>query len=147
MESNEDKPKKEKKQSLFMLGNTGGRPPHYESVEELTAKLDEYIKYEDSQKKGAGTGLYTIEGAALFLGFSSRQSMYDYAKRDGFSYILERFRLFMTNWNVKKLYWGGTMPGAKFWLTNHGGYTEEVTQHQKQEITEVKITEKSRDAS
>jgi hypothetical protein len=116
------------KGNLFALGNTGGRPPFYETPEAFCDKLDEYIKYEDSCKKGSGTGIYTLEGAALFLGFSTRQSLYDYAAKEEFTYILNRFRLFLTNWNVKKLYWGGTMPGAKFWLTNHGGYTEETHQ-------------------
>lgn len=134
--------------NLFSTGlQNSGRPPIYNSHEEICAKLDEYIAFEDYMKgQGKGKGIYTIEGAMLYLGFASRQSFHDYEKRDSeFSYIMLRFKMFLTDWNVKKLYWGGTMPGAMFWLKNHGGYTDESIQHQKQEITNVTITEKKRD--
>ena len=125
--------------NLFSINNTGGRPPHYETPEEFNTKLAEYLDFEDFMKKqGQGKGLYTLEGAALYLGFASRQSMYDYTNRNSeFSYIVNRFRLFLTHWNVQKLYWGGTMPGSKFWLTNNGGYADEVIQQQNQTITHV----------
>jgi hypothetical protein len=118
--------------NLFSIGNTGGRPPMYKNATEINIKLAEYLDFEDFLKKqGQGKGLYTIEGAMLYLGFASRQSFHDNIERDSeFSYVLNRFKLFLTHWNVQKLYWGGTMPGSKFWLTNHGGYTEESTQHQ-----------------
>lgn len=118
------------KGNLFALGlQNSGRPPMYTTQEEFAIKLNEYIQYEDSCKNGQGKGLYTLEGAALFMGFATRKSWYDYAQKEEFVYIVHRFKEFIVNWNVKKLYWGGTMPGAKFWLTNHGGYTEETTQH------------------
>jgi hypothetical protein len=118
--------------NLFSIGNTGGRPPFYKNADEINAKLAEYLDFEDyTKKQGQGKGLYTLEGAMLYLGFATRQSFYDNIDRnEEFSYILHRFKLFLTHWNVQKLYWGGTMPGSKFWLTNHGGYTEETTQHQ-----------------
>lgn len=132
------------KRNLYALGNNGGRPPLYESPEEMAKKIADYIDYEDSLKpidktSGQGKGLYTLEGAALFLGFATRDSMYDYAKKEEFSYIINRFKLFITDWNVKKLYWGGTFTGAQFWLKNHGGYTDEVTQHQNTRITKVEV--------
>lgn len=138
------------KGNLYAIGNNGGRPPIYESPEAFANKLNQYIEYEDSLKpidkaSGQGKGVYTLEGAALFLGFATRDSMYDYAKKEEFSYIVNRFKLFLTDWNVKKLYWGGTFPGAMFWLKNWGGYTDETIQHQKQEVTNVTITEKKRD--
>lgn len=139
------------KGNLFALNcQTNGRPPLYEKPEDFAKKLDEYIQYEDESKggfdaNGIGKGTYTLEGAALFLGFATRDSMYDYAKKEEFSYIVSRFKLFLINWNVKKLYWGGTFAGGMFWLKNHGGYVDESTQHQKQEITNVTITEKKRD--
>jgi hypothetical protein len=138
------------KGNLFAIGNTGGRPPMYKTPEEFAKKLDEYIQFEDDSKggldaNGIGKGIYTIEGAALFLGFQSRTSFYDYAKKEDFLYIIDRFNLFLTQWNVRKLYWGGTFAGAMFWLKNWGGYKDESTQHQKQEITNVTITEKARE--
>lgn len=125
--------------NLFALGlETSGRPPEYENTKAMTDKIAEYLNYEDDQHR-AGKGVYTVEGCALFLGFASRQSMYDYEQRSPeFSYIVNRFKLFLTHWNVQKLYWGGTYMGSQFWLRNHGGYSDESTQHLKQTITEVK---------
>jgi len=124
--------------NLFALGNTGGQPPKYDDPKVMNKKIAEYLDYEDADKK-TGKGIYTLSGVALFLGFASVQSMYDYEKRsEEFSYIINRFRLFMTHWNEQKLYWGGTYMGSQFWLRNHGGYSDESTQNLKQTITEVK---------
>jgi len=110
--------------NLFALGNTGGQPPKYDDPKVMNKKIAEYLDYEDADKK-TGKGIYTLSGVALFLGFASVQSMYDYEKRsEEFSYIINRFRLFMTHWNEQKLYWGGTYMGSQFWLRNHGGYSD-----------------------
>jgi len=135
--------------NLFAIGNTGGRPPLYKSAEELALKIAEYLNWEDENKgtdaKGIGKGIYTISGCALYLGFASRQSFYDLEKQEEFSYIMSRFKLFMTHWNEQKIYWGGTFNGASLWLRNFGGYSDETVQHQKQEVTNVTITEKARE--
>jgi len=125
--------------NAYALGNTGGRPPIIKTPEEMSVKITEYIEYRDSINGKVGKGIYTIEGLALFLGYKDVQSMYDNEKRDEeFSYVINRFRLFVIDWNVQKLYWGGTYMGSQFWLRNHGGYSDESTQHLKQTITEVK---------
>jgi hypothetical protein len=117
------------KNNLFCLGGYGyGRPAIYTEPEKMYEKIAEYLEWEDHQKDGAkkDKGIYTLEGCALYLGFASVQSLYDYEKRDsGFSYIISKYRLFLTDWHVKKLYWGGTYMAAQFWLRNHGGYKEE----------------------
>ena len=133
------------KGNLFALGNTGGRPQKYTDPKKFATKLGEYIEYEDSlkpkdAKTGMGKGIYTLEGAALFLGFASRESMYEYAKKEEFYYVVSRFKLFLTDFNVKKLYWGGTFMAAQFWLRNWGGYSEESTQNQN--ITTKDVTVK-----
>ena len=131
--------------NLFAVGNNGGRPPKYDTPEAIEIKIGEYLDYEDSQKKPdayskMGKGIYTIEGCALFLGFAHVQSMYDYEKRtEEFSYVVNRFRLFLSHWNAQKLYWGGTFTGAQFWLRNHGGYSDESTVNQNQRLTKVEI--------
>jgi hypothetical protein len=129
--------------NLFALGNTGGRPPIFNTPEEMADKIAEYISWEDENKghdaKGNGKGLYTLEGCALYLGFASRQSLFDYEqKNDEFSYVINRFKLFLTHWNAQKLYWGGTFSGAQFWLKNWGGYRDESTQNQI--VTNVQAT-------
>jgi hypothetical protein len=130
------------KGNLFCVsGYLGGRPPIIDSPETMFDKIANYIEWEDAQKGGTGKGVYTLEGCALFLGFASVQSMYDYEKRNSeFSYVINRYRLFLSHWNVQKLYWAGTTQGAIFWLKNKSDYKDEVTQHQMQTITEVKPT-------
>lgn len=129
------------KGNLFALGNNGGRPPEYDDPQKMADKLAQYLEYEDSLKRpdtysGNGKGIYTLAGAALFLGFASRQSMYDYeGKSEEFSYIINRFKLFLTHWNEQKMYWGGTFPAAQFWLKNWGGYADESRQVVEQTIT------------
>jgi len=129
------------KGNLFSLGGyNSGRPPIYDDPEKLYEKIAEYIDWADYQKGKKHKGIYTIEGAALYLGFASVQSMYDYEKRTPeFSYVMTKYRLFVTDWNVQKLYWGGTYMGSQFWLRNHGGYTDESTQHQKIETVTAKF--------
>ena len=128
------------KGNLFCLGGyNGGRPREYSDPEVMYQKIADYLDWEDSQKDKEGKGVYTLSGCALFLGFATRDSMYDYEKREaGFSYVLAKFRTFMTHWNEQKLYWGGTYMGSQFWLRNHGGYSEDVNQNLKHTITEVK---------
>lgn len=130
-----------KEGNLFAVGySSGGRPPKYSDPEKLHNKIAEYLEWEDQWKnksaKGEGKGVYTLAGCALYLGFASVQSMYDYENKSPlFSYVINRFRLFMRHWNEQKLYWGGTFAGAKIWLTNFGGYTEESVQQINQTIT------------
>lgn len=128
--------------NLFALGHNFGRPPHYETAEQLALKIAEYLDWEDENKgrdsKGIGKGLYTLSGCALYLGFCSKSSMDDQAKRgEDFSNVISRFKLFMTHWNEQKLYWGGTFQGSSLWLRNWGGYKDEVNQNQNQTITKV----------
>ena len=129
------------KGNLYALGAGGGRPPKYDDPAVMEVKIAEYLEYEDQWKapsaKKEGKGLYTLEGCALFLGFASVRSMYDYEKRsDEFSHVLNRFRLFLTHWNVQKLYWGGTFQGSQFWLKNKADYMDEQTVNQN--VTEYK---------
>lgn len=61
-----------------------GRPPLYETPEDLQHKVDEYFD-QDNVK-------LTISGLAYFLGFESRQSFYDYEENEQFSYTIKRAR-------------------------------------------------------
>ena len=132
--------------NLFSVGNNGGRPPKYDDPAEMEKKIAEYLEWEDQWKKptakGEGKGIYTLEGCALFLGFATLKSMYDYEKRSPeFLYTLNRFRMFLTHWNVQKLYWGGTFTGSQFWLKNKADYSDESTLNQNTVVREIKIEE------
>lgn len=130
--------------NLYCLGGyNGGRPRLYTDPEVMYNKIAEYLNWEDDQKGKDGKGVYTLEGCALYLGFETVKSMYDYEQREpGFLYVINKFRLFLIHWNVQKLYWGGTYMGAQFWLRNHGGYTDETIQHQNFTDTNHTITVK-----
>jgi len=127
-----DKPKPNIK-DLFGK-NPVGRPPVYEDYKDMYIRIYDYLEFEDSVSKGK----YTIEGCALWLGFSSRQSMYDYDKKSSeFSYILGRFNLFLSHYHAQGLKWVGSFQGSQFWLKNFGGYKDEITQNQNQTVTTV----------
>jgi hypothetical protein len=77
----------------YALGNTGGRPAHYDTPEELRdstlAFFDHCIEHNIKA---------TITGLALYLGFSSRSSFDDYEERsEEFSYIIKRAKLAVEN--------------------------------------------------
>lgn len=91
-----------------------GRPPLYETPEAFTEKVKEYFANEVSPENPP-----TITGLALYLGFDSRQSFYDYEEREAFSYTVKRARTFIENEYEKKLH-GNSCTGAIFALKNMG---------------------------
>jgi hypothetical protein len=89
-----------------------GKPPKYNSPEELEIAINKYLN-------DVIAGTRTITGLALYLGFESRQSFYDYEKREGYSYIIKRARLFVESSYEEKLS-GNSPTGAIFALKNMG---------------------------
>lgn len=89
----------------------------------------------------------TINGLCFHLGFSTRQTLHDYEKKDDdYGHLVKRAKLYILSCYEEKLYskdWGG----AAFALKNigKGEWTDEVIQQQHQTITEVTITEKQRE--
>ena len=81
------------KGNKFALGlTTNGQPPKYETPQELEQRCIKYFQEcVDKEEKA------TITGLALYLGFSSRQSIYDYKEKKDFSYILKRATLAVEN--------------------------------------------------
>ena len=91
-----------------------GRPLKFETADELDAAIQAYFDNMNESK-----GIITISGLAYFLGFESRQSIYDYKERQEFSYILKRATFFVESCYEAKL--SGTTPtGAIFALKNMG---------------------------
>lgn len=62
----------------------------------------------------------TISGLSKHLGFASRQSFYDYEKRDNFSYTIKRARLFIEVDYEESLRTGQNTAGDIFGLKNLG---------------------------
>lgn len=107
----------------------GGAPSKYNSIEELDNKIQEYfdsgVKEENYIVKDNGSEkivkrkVYTITGLALYLGFASRQSFYDYEDRGEFSYSIKRARLFIES-EYEALLQSKFATGAIFALKNFG---------------------------
>lgn len=109
--------------------NPGGRPPAYENPEELLEKAMEYI---DKCVKKEESPLIT--GLCLYLGFCSRQSFYDYMKREKFSYTIKRLHLMIEEVYESKLT-STCVAGVIFALKNLGWKdTQEV--HQKNDTVQ-----------
>lgn len=67
-----------------------GRPPKYETPQQMQEAIDEYFADTQDEK-------LTLTGLALALGFASRQSIYDYERDETFSYTIKRARLRIEN--------------------------------------------------
>lgn len=61
----------------------------------------------------------TITGLAIALGFCSRQSVYDYSKREGFEFVVSRAKLIVENGYEERLD-GASVTGPIFALKNMG---------------------------
>jgi hypothetical protein len=110
--------------------HAGGRPPMFESPDLINSAIAgyfEYIKgefiagpYKDSDPVMVRPPEPpTITGLALYLGFASRQSFYDYEKDGEFSYVIKRARLRIETEYEKRLM-GNNPAGAIFALKNFG---------------------------
>ena len=123
-----------------------GRPPNFERVEEIQNSIDEYFVYIEgefhlvtvSPKEGEPykekvwdrpPEYPSITGLAFYLGFASRQSLYDYEERGDFSYTIKRARL-----KIEASYEQGlnrTSPtGAIFALKNFGWTDRSEVKHE-----------------
>jgi len=109
--------------------NKGGRPPIFNSPEELQEAIDRYFNSGIKKKSivvGKGSNkqviqvpIPTITGLCYFIGFESRQSFYAYEQREGFCYTIKRARLFIEQEYEEQLQIGNTI-GAIFALKNMG---------------------------
>ncbi len=154
------------KNGTFAEGNEFGRPLTYETSDELENKIVEYFEWiqgeftietkTTTKTTGKGDKAVTttetepvkiwirypeqpsITGLAIFLGFESRQSLYDYLKKDPFSYSIKKALLKVEN-NYEKGLWQEKPTGAIFGLKNMGWVDRsEVKQ-------EVKLEDKRND--
>jgi hypothetical protein len=110
-----------------------GRPPIYETAEELQSRIDEYFRllYVDDSDKNINEHFDktpTITGLTLFLGFADRQSFYDYGKKDKFSCTIKRARMRVENW-YEKCMLTGQAAGPIFALKNMGWKDKVETEH------------------
>ena len=116
------------------MTDLGGRPPHFESPDDLQVKITAYFESLKYKEDEAGKIIQegepaTITGLAYFLGFESRQSFYDYEKRDQFSYAIKKARLKIEYEYEKKLH-GYNVTGIIFALKNLGWADKQEIKHE-----------------
>ena len=109
--------------------NIGGQPPMYDDPNNLLEKINDYFNNgvtlkdviigKGDNKEVVKIPVPTITGLCLHAGFASRQSFYDYEKKEGFSYIIERARTFIEK-HYEELLQVGNTTGAIFALKNMG---------------------------
>lgn len=126
-----------------------GRPAMFETAQELEAKINEYFQTGLKKRKiliGKAPNQQLIEiecptitGLAIFLGFESRQSFYDYENREAFSYTVKRARLFIENEYEEQLTSGNTV-GAIFALKNMGWKDKVETENTNTNLNSEPLT-------
>lgn len=121
-----------------------GRPSTINTPEEMWSKAVEFF---EESKTSSGKYQPTMDGLTFHMGFSSRSSWVDYSKRSPeFSHMVDKIKMFVRSCYEKQLY-GFAWAGSQFALRNIGkeDWQDEITQNQNQQITQVTITEKTRD--
>lgn len=126
-----------------------GRPALFDTPEQLDAKVIEYYNYIKGESKdvpkrktnkdgSVEEGVEqiwirepeppSITGLALFLGFESRQSLYDYEKNEQFSYSIKRAKLQVEK-NYERYLLSQSATGAIFALKNFGWADKQEVDH------------------
>lgn len=96
----------------YAIGADSGRPPVFETVEAFAIKATKYFTSTPKSK-------WTINGLVLYLGFSDRQSLYDYQKKEEFTGIVKHCRTMIEMAYEEKLS-SKSVTGAIFALKNMG---------------------------
>lgn len=119
------------------MADSAGRPSFFNTPHEFEMKVQLYfesIKGEEGWETGSDEDgnpvdkkiwivrpeVPTITGLCLFLGFESRQSFYDYAQREGFSYTVKKARLMIEHEYEKALNYSERPTAQIFALKNLG---------------------------
>jgi hypothetical protein len=136
-------------------GSKVGRPPMYNSAEEMQEKIDAYFEEckgeliynelgqpildKNMQPILFGKRPLTITGLALALGFTSRQALLNYEAKEEFVDTIKRAKARVERYAEERLYDKDGSNGAKFSLANNfKGWSEkqqiEGSINTKQEI-------------
>jgi len=103
--------------------NPVGRPRLYETPKDFDAKVNDYYHHCKEMDEPI-----TWTGLALFLGFSSRQSIDEYQKYEGFSDSVKRAKL-LIEWAYEKRVLGNNAAGPIFVLKNMGWSDKQEIDH------------------
>lgn len=139
------------KGNKYGLFNNGGRPSIYDTPEDIIVKIEEYfLMYVNLDEENENRLGYkpTLVGLAIFLGFASKQSLYDYMKKEEFSYPIKK-AISMIEMDYEQLLESKSSTGAIFALKNMGwsdkqeieqktiNYNASVTKEEAKEISDA----------
>ena len=99
-------------------GHPGGRPPKWESVEQLEKLLNDYFALCDESKRP-----YTVTGLALALD-TNRQTLVNYEKKDEFFDTIKRAKMKCENYAEEELFRTSQVAGIIFNLKNNYGWKD-----------------------
>lgn len=132
-----------------------GRKPTFTSAEEMQEKIDAYFASCEPEllRDGDGTPMLnkngepvyvggrpmTIQGLALALGFTSRQSLLNYKAKREFVDTVTRARLRVEQYAAERLFDRDAQRGAQFTLAYGFGYAREAEDGKNRETQGVKI--------
>lgn len=102
------------KHNLYALGRGGGRPRIFANPEEMEVEIIDYFNYCIENKANV-----TVTGLVLYIGLSSRNSLYEYKNREEFSGMVLRALTAVEHAYELNLH-GFNALGAKFALMNMG---------------------------
>ena len=144
----------------YALGNSGGRPPHYATPEDLAREVDAYFEYikgewheeereeydeEKEKMKRYKVQVWnrhpepcTITGLTLYLGFCDRASFYDYGKKEEFFHIIKNARTRVEHGYELGLH-NDKPTGAIFALKNMGWEDKKQLDHNLPDVVKIKI--------
>ena len=132
-----------------------GRKPTFTSAEEMQEKIDAYFASCEPEllrdrdgtpmlnKNGepvyVGGRPMTIQGLALALGFTSRQSLLNYKAKSEFVDTVTRARLRVEQYAAERLFDRDAQRGAQFTLEYGFGYARDAEDGKNREAQCVKI--------
>lgn len=105
--------------------------PRY-TDKELQSAIDEYFETNPDKP--------TVTGLAYFLGFESRQSLYDYKSKEDTSYTIKKAVLKIESKHEERLYENGAT-GSIFWLKNRDWKDKTETDLNVNELPTLKVEE------
>ena len=132
-----------------------GRKPRFESAKEMEDRIDAYFEqckgeplYDESgmpvfDKKGNPVLIHekppTIVGLALALGFTSRQTLLNYAAKPEFVDTITRGKSRVEAYAAERLFDRDAQRGAQFTLAYGFGYARDTEDSKNRETQGVKI--------
>jgi hypothetical protein len=119
---------------MYTMGRkTAGQPPLFESEDKLESEIQAYFDLQCENEEPL-----TISGLAFYLGFISRQSIYDYKENPKFSYILKKATLFIEHQYESNL--SGTTPTGSIFALKNMGWKDKTETELSGELSVKEIT-------